>query len=569
MIENYDVAIIGGGPAGSTTGTLLKKYNPDLKVVIFEREKFPRDHVGESQLPPVSRILHEMGCWDKVEAANFPIKIGVTYRWGKNPELWDFEFVPKGSFVDEPRPAKYGGQRVHTAFQVDRAIYDQILLDHAESMGCEIRHETKIVKVHREGDRVSKIETGDGQFVTANHYVDASGHSGIVRRTMGVDVIYPSSLKNVAVWEYWQNADWAIEIGVGGTRVQVMSQGYGWLWFIPLGPTRTSLGLVVPAQYLKESGKTLEQLYFDAIKNDERISGLTKNATRENKLATTKDWSFMASKQYGENWWLVGESAGFADPILAAGLTLTQQGARELAYSILEISGGKSDEAWIREQFQRRQTQRIANHIRFADFWYTANAQFTDLQEFTKELAADNGLKLTPQEAWQWLSQGGFIDDTASFGAAGFSLEQVKALGDFLTDLDASDYASKNNVFELDLSGATFAYRGAYLNGRVIKDECYTRGEKLLPLTGPIELLVQILQRVRTLPAIREYLLNVARQNQNDVEFMENVMLRIGIALEAMITDGWVKASYDPKLPLTEDPARPSGIAKNADPPVT
>ncbi len=117
-----DVAIIGGGPAGSTAGTLLRKYGPELKIAIFEREVFPRDHIGESQLPAISVILQEMGVWDKVEAANFPIKIGSTNRWGKNPELWDFEFFPSERFIDEVRPAAYQGQRRYTAFQVDRSI---------------------------------------------------------------------------------------------------------------------------------------------------------------------------------------------------------------------------------------------------------------------------------------------------------------------------------------------------------------------------------------------------------------------------------------------------------------
>src|SRR5471030_3177304 len=138
-----DVAIIGGGPAGATAGVLLKKYNPDLRVTVFEREKFPRDHIGESQLPAISSILNEMGCWDKVEAANFPIKIGSTNRWGKNPELWDFEFVRSEDFIDAPRPGKYEGIRRSTAFQVDRAIYDKILLDHTAEMGVDVRQGTK------------------------------------------------------------------------------------------------------------------------------------------------------------------------------------------------------------------------------------------------------------------------------------------------------------------------------------------------------------------------------------------------------------------------------------------
>ncbi len=138
MDKRFDVAIIGGGPAGATTGALLKKYNPSLDVVILEREIFPRDHIGESLLPPTSAILFEMGCWDKIDGAGFPIKIGATYRWGKSPELWDFEFFPAGEYRDEPRPAPFQGQRRLTALQVDRSIYDKILLDRAAELGCEV-----------------------------------------------------------------------------------------------------------------------------------------------------------------------------------------------------------------------------------------------------------------------------------------------------------------------------------------------------------------------------------------------------------------------------------------------
>src|SRR5437762_1045498 len=106
-----DVAIIGGGPSGTTTACFLKKYDPSLEVAIFERETFPRDHIGESLLPPISAILDEMGVWDAVDSAGFPIKIGATYRWGKHPELWDFNFLPPSEFTDEPRPAHYAGQR--------------------------------------------------------------------------------------------------------------------------------------------------------------------------------------------------------------------------------------------------------------------------------------------------------------------------------------------------------------------------------------------------------------------------------------------------------------------------
>ena len=134
QLGQYDVAIVGGGPAGTTVGTLLRRHNPALRVLILEKEKFPRDHIGESQLPAINGVLVEMGVWDKVEAANFPVKIGASYTWGRDNERWDFEFYPVENWAREERPVRFEGQRKYTAFQVDRAIYDEILLRHAEEV---------------------------------------------------------------------------------------------------------------------------------------------------------------------------------------------------------------------------------------------------------------------------------------------------------------------------------------------------------------------------------------------------------------------------------------------------
>ena len=543
---DFDGALIGGGPAGSTAGALLKKYSPELKVLILEREKFPRDHVGESQLPPISLILDEMGAWDKIEAANFPIKVGATYRWGKTPELWDFEFFPSEQFVDEPRPAKFEGQRRFTAFQVDRAIYDDILLKHAASLGCEVREETKVAKIHRSGDTIQSLELENGESVTAKHYVDASGHSGIIRRAMGVQAEFPSSLQNVAFWDYYQNADWAVKIGVGGTKVQVMSLSYGWIWFIPLGPTRTSVGLIVPAEYFKKSGKEPKELFLKAVGEDDRIASLLGNAESEGLFQTTKDWSFLASRQAGDNWFLIGEAAGFADPILAAGMTMAHFAGREVAFTILELERGGLPADWLKSQFESRQSRRIGNHIRFADYWYTANAQFEDLKDFTSVIAKDAGLDLQPDKAWQWLAQGGFIDEGLAIGTGGYSLETVRGLGRFLNDVPTESPLEQNNIYKLNLDGATWRDRAHYRDGRVIKDPCYVRGERVLPLRGAFDLLVGILQKSQRLPDIMDALNAVAVKRANDPKYAADVLSQVIPAMEAMVTDGWVTASLDP-----------------------
>jgi flavin-dependent dehydrogenase len=562
----FDVAIIGGGPAGSTVGTLLKKYDPSLTVAIFERERFPRDHVGESHLPVISLVLDEMGVWDKVEAANFPIKIGATYKWGRTGELWDFEFMPSDRFKNEARPAKFVGQRRKTAFQVDRAIYDEILLNHAQECGCDVFQEAAIREVKREGDRVSSLMLASGETIQAGYYVDASGHGGILRRAMGVHVSNPTSLQNIAIWDYWQNADWAVEIGVGGTRIQVISLGYGWIWFIPLSPTRTSVGLVVPADYYKSSGQKPAELYDQALGECDYIRNLMTNAVSEGKLSTTRDWSFQAERFCGDNWFLAGESGGFADPILSAGMSMAHYAGKEVAATILELRKGRYEDSWLKSEYGRHQAQRIGSHIRFADYWYTQNEQFVDLQAFTAEIARERGLDLSPEKAWAWLAAGGFVDEDFQVGIAGFSITSMKQMGEFLGAVEPESPVEKNNVFRLDLVGAERRDTAHYGLGEITRDKSYVRNGKVLPVQSVFEFLLYVLMRESEIPNILALINREAAKHREDPAFLQGVLPWLPQGLEAMISDGWVEASYDAKLPLVPLGREARHVKWNTDP---
>lgn len=547
---DYDVAIIGGGPGGSTCAGLLKKYAPELRVAVFERETFPRDHIGESQLPMIGRILNELGCWDKVEAANFPIKIGATYRWGNSDKLWDFEFMPMSAYREEPRPRPWSHQTRQLALQVDRSVYDQILLDHATELGAEIFMPRAVREIHRDGDRVESLMLDDGTTVSATHYVDASGNSALLRRKLGIEVDVPTSLQNVAFWDYWEKAEWATQYPGGATRVLVMSIGSGWIWFIPLSETRTSIGFVCPRDFYREHAESPEAIYQWALAQEPLISQLTEGADRRGRVEATKDWSFVADRVAGDNWFLVGEAAGFADPILAAGMTLTQTSGREAAYTILELERGKLESRWLRKTYNDNQINRIRQHIRFADFWYSANGNFTDLKDYTREIARDAGLDLDPDKAFQWLGTGGFTHDVVGqVGIGGLDLAGARQVAGRFLDREASWNLSRFNRFRLNAAGAETESVPVYENGRIKAVSCYARDGRRLPLVG---LFAQVVKALRVGEDINTVLaeLKTAAASYSDQMLPDLAFKQIIQAFELMISEGWIEGRYDPELGL-------------------
>jgi len=557
-----DVLIVGGGPAGSSLGSLLRRYVPSLKVVILEREVFPRDHIGESQLPAVCKVLSEMGAWEKVEAAGFPIKIGSTYRWGRNDELWQVNFLTQ-EIEDRPRPDAYEGQRKRTAFQVDRSIYDKVLLDHAKSVGCHVFENTKVVEILKDGDRVLGVKavpnkSADGQegpiepeTITARYYVDASGNSSLFRKAMDIGTDSPTNLRNIAVWDYWQDATWAENVGKYGTRAQIMSIGWGWLWFIPITSTRTSIGLVTPASYLKSSGKRPEELYMEAISIDPRISKLVVGATREGLFQATKDWSYVADRLAGENWFLCGDTCGFADPILSAGMTLAQVGARKVAYTICEMERNEVDKEWLKSEYTRSHRSNIYQHIRFAEYWYSSNGCFSDLNDFCKEIASDAGIDLTPAAAFQWLSNGGFASDTLAEEEGNIvGFRTAKIIANRFAGEQLSWEVGMKNKFKLNLVGATKQMMAYYWGGRVEPVNCYRRGSKILPLLGHTQMVFSAINLESDGTTIARIIQRHIAEKPKLFPDPRGSFQKSIEVFETLVTEGWVTASVDKKRPF-------------------
>jgi len=538
-----DVAIIGGGPSGASLGSLLKVHVPNLDVAIFEGAKFPRDHVGESLLPTTCAILEEMGCWDKVEAEGFPIKLGALYRWGVTPDLVRFTFLQE-PFQNRERPGKFAAQRLSTTWQVDRGVFDNVLLKHAEALGCQVYQESLVTAVNTDGDSVTglavKSEAIPDGVVRAKYYVDASGTRGMIRKAVGVETESPTNLRNIAVWDYWQNADWIDREGQG-TYIRILSLDWGWLWFITIGETRTSVGLVTPAEYYKQSGLSIEELYVKALSEEPNIGPLLATATRENVLQADKDWSYLSSRLVGENWFLAGDSCGFADPILSAGITLAVSGARKVAYSIKELEENTLDPDWIRSEYNRTHRANIKSHIRFADYWYRANKKFTDLEEYCSEIAKDSGLSLESKAAFQWLATGGFTDDYSDQPTVGtYQLSAVKSIIGQFTGERPEWQILRFERLKLNLDGATKMQTATYREGRIKVKESYIREDTSLVIDAFYRHAYMALstesETLKVLDLMRKWI--VARLPDRNDQQARLITIEV---LEAMYVQGWIE----------------------------
>ena len=550
MAVQYDVAIVGGGPGGTTVGTLLKKYVPQLRVLILERERFPRDHVGESQLPIVGKILDEMGVWDKVEEAGFLIKTGASYTWGRTKEPWVFGFIPDEEVKDDPRPAPYADWRKRVALQVDRAVYDNILLEHAQEMGCEVRQQTPVAKVVSTGDHVDRLELANGDSVRARYYIDASGNAGILRRAMGVAVDVPTLLKNVAFWDYFEKPGMNSDVMErGSSRVRIRSVPFGWVWYIALSEDRTSVGLVTPSTYFKERGATADSLFQEAIAIPDDLQGPLDGANSSGNLQRTTDWSFLAERAYGENWFLCGESLGFADPILAAGMALTHSCGRHLAYTIAELERGEHDADWLTGQYNELQRKRVIQHMKFAEYWYSGNGEFTAIQNHCREISNHAGLALTPEQAFRWLSNGGIDDDVGQVAIGGLSLAGIKGVQWRLQhddDVAAVRYQiDGKSEFKLNLDGAQPTNVAALRAGRVVRVPALERNGQRLVLEGAFSVVHEALKQCSSANDVTKYLMRACPERFGQ----ENARLALTECiqcLEMMVSQEWVVASTTP-----------------------
>jgi flavin-dependent dehydrogenase len=322
-----DVVVIGGGPAGSTASTLIAQQG--RKVRLFEREHFPRFHIGESLIPCTYFVLERLNMLPKMKNSHFVKKYSVQFinQHGKLSE--PFYFV---EHKDHPSSQTW---------QVLRSELDEMLLQNSREHGVEVEEGVHVLAVLWEGERAVgvriKREDGTQEEVRAKVVVDASGQSSVIMDRLNLREWDPV-LKKAALWTYWEGAYRDVGRDEGATLVIQVKGKQGWFWYIPQHDNTISVGVVAGYDELfkNRGNKTHEQIYFEEVDRCPGLKPRLENAKRVAPFRAAKEYSYKAKRAAGDGWVLVGDAFAFLDPLYSSGVLLALRSGQMAADAVVE-----------------------------------------------------------------------------------------------------------------------------------------------------------------------------------------------------------------------------------------
>ena len=309
-----DVVVIGGGPAGSAVSTILAQQG--FTVELFERERFPRFHIGESLIPETYWVLKRLGMLERMQKSPFVKKYSVQFVNAQGKESAPFYF-----WDNKPHECSQ-------TWQVVRSEFDQMLLENARAHGVTAHEGVRVMDVifdpasaGADGARAVGVALKDRE-VRAQVVVDASGQNGLIANRLGLRVWDPI-LNKGAIWSYFEGAYRDTGRDEGATMVLQTPDKQGWFWYIPQHDDIVSVGVVAPFDYLfKGRGKNFEQIFNEEVERTPAVKKRIGGATRATGFFATKDYSYRTTRAAGDGWVLVGDAWGFLDPLYSSGVLL-------------------------------------------------------------------------------------------------------------------------------------------------------------------------------------------------------------------------------------------------------
>jgi flavin-dependent dehydrogenase len=354
-----DVVVVGGGPAGSVASTLLA--DAGHRVLVLERERFPRYHIGESLLSATLPILDTIGATPLIERHGFLRKPGGTFQWGRQAEPWSFWFR------EDPGGRPY-------AFQVVRAEFDKLLLDNARDHGADVREEHAVTSIDTSGATpVVHARAQDGTELTLRprFVIDASGQTALIGRARNYRR-FNEFFKNLAVFGYFRGA----ERLPGELANHILSAAFadGWFWYIPLHDGTMSVGAVVDAKrWAKTTAADPEGTYRDLIARAIPIADRLRDATLVSPIHIIRDYSYTSTQFFGPGYLMAGDAACFIDPVFSTGVHLACLAAFLGARAVDGILRGDADEAVALRTYEDIYRGAFERYLRFLYFFYDHN----------------------------------------------------------------------------------------------------------------------------------------------------------------------------------------------------
>jgi 2-polyprenyl-6-methoxyphenol hydroxylase-like FAD-dependent oxidoreductase len=350
-----DVIVIGGGPGGSAAATCLAQGG--LRVTLVEREAFPRFHIGESLLPANIPLLERLGVLDRVKSAGFITKSGA-YIHDQESDL-DYTFTFREG---KPWPP--------WAFEVPRADFDRVLLDHAAAQpGVTLRQPATVEKADFDGDGVTvSLEDGEGtRTLRARFLVDASGRDGFLASRLGRRERIPG-LGKVALFAHFRGARRWPGREEGNIRLYVFEDG--WFWYIPFAGDVTSVGCVLHRRAVSSREGGVEAIYAQMIARCRGVAENLRGAERITSVHSAANFSYQAEPVVGDRFVCVGDSVAFIDPIFSTGVFVAMQSAELAAVEILRAFRDDRFEARRFGGYVRRVRRGLRPFTRFINRYY-------------------------------------------------------------------------------------------------------------------------------------------------------------------------------------------------------
>jgi flavin-dependent dehydrogenase len=384
---DFDAAVIGGGPGGSSAATALAQRG--WRVVLLERERFPRFHIGESQLPWSNEVFRALGAHESIAAAGFVEKWGASFRTADGAHDQHADFA---AAVETPAPQ---------TFQVLRETFDDLLLRHSAKSGVDVREGHRVVDLAFEADGVT-VAFADGEDIERTMrvgvVVDASGRAGLVVKRFARHARDPLLL-NIAVHSQYEGIPRPTGRRAGDIRMFTRPD-MGWLWLIPLSSTVISVGAVIPRTvHLREAKPTAEESLAHYLDATPAAVPLFAEARRVSPARFDGDYSYLATRMAGDRWVAVGDAAAFLDPIFSTGVLLAMQGGLDVAGAIDTGLRGGDLSARIFARYERDVRTRYRHFRRFAvgfydpafrELWFTRPRWLTGIYRAVVSVLAGN-----------------------------------------------------------------------------------------------------------------------------------------------------------------------------------